>query len=129
MSRQVSDIVEEIVAIAFLVVMCATPLAILILGIVNVVRIRLFRATVVVQALAALAIWTLLTVVILSIFFMTVFEYPSYLSAANDLKSTAIFAGGELIYFLTAAVLIYWTWRQRKRSQISPIGTQTQFNR
>ena len=115
--------------IAFFVVMCATPLAILILGIVNVVRIRLFRATVVVQALAALVIWTFLTFVIVMTFFMTVFEYPSYRSQADDLKSTIIFAGGEVIYFLTAAILVYWTWRQRKRSQISPVITQTQFTR
>jgi len=112
------------VPIAFLVVMCATPLVILVLGIVNVVRESLFRATVVVQALAALAIWTFLTVVILSIFFMTVFEYPAYRSSADELKSTAIFGGGAAIYFLTAALLIFWTIRQRKRSRTRLVASQ-----
>ena len=129
MSRQINDTLGEVVAIAFLVVMCATPLVILVLGIVNVVRDRLYRATVAFQALAALGIWTFLTVVILSIFFMTVFEYPAYRSSADELKSTVIFAGGAAIYFLTAALLIFWTIRQRKRRRTPLVAGQKESTR
>jgi protein-S-isoprenylcysteine O-methyltransferase Ste14 len=114
-SKQVNNILGQVLAFAFFVVMGATPLAILALGIVNFTRERARRATIVLQALAAMAIWTVLTFFIVMIFFMTVFEYPAYRSRADDLKSTAIFVAGGVIYFLTAGVLIYWTKRQTKR--------------
>jgi len=92
-----------------------TPLAILLLGILNFTRDRSRRTAIVVQALGALAIWTILTFVILMIFFMTVFEYPAYRSHADEMKGTAIFVAGTLIYFLAASLLIFWTKRQTKR--------------
>ena len=95
--------------------MGATPLAILALGILNFVRDASRRAKIVLQAVGALAIWCFLTFVIVMIFFMTVFEYPAYRSQADQLKSTAIFTVGSLIYALVGAILVYWTKRQKKR--------------
>lgn len=89
--------------------MVITPLAILVLGVVNFRRDKLRQGVIVLQAVAALAVWTILTFVIVMIFFMTVFEYPAYRSRADEIKSTAIFVGGSLIYFLVGGVLIFWT--------------------
>ena len=71
--------------------MVITPLAILVLGVVNFRRDKLRQGVIVLQAVAALAVWTILTFVIVMIFFMTVFEYPAYRSRADEIKSTAIF--------------------------------------
>jgi hypothetical protein len=92
-----------------------TPLAILVLGILNFTRDRARRTAIVVQALAALVIWTILTVTILAIFFMTVFEYPVYRSHEDEMKSTIIFVGGSLVYLFISGLLIFWTKIQTKR--------------
>lgn len=115
MSRQVTDILGQIQAVLFFAVMVITPLVILVLGIVNLRRDKLHQGVIVLQAVAALAVWTILSFALVMIFFMTVFEYPAYKSHANEVKSTAIFVGGSLIYFLVSGVLIYWTKRQTKR--------------
>jgi hypothetical protein len=111
----VKDILGQIHVVAFFAVMGITPLAILLLGILNFTRDRSRRTTIVLQALAALGIWTTLTITIITIFFMTVFEYPAYRSQADELKSNVIFVGGSLIYFLFGGLLIFWTKRQTKR--------------
>jgi hypothetical protein len=92
-----------------------TPLVILVLGIVNLRRDKLHQGVIILQAVAALAVWTILSFALVMIFFMTVFEYPAYKSQSNEVISTAIFVGGCLIYFLVSAVLIYWTRLQTKR--------------
>ena len=97
--------------------MGGTPLVIVVLGILNIVRNKLNRTTIVLQALAALAVWIFLTFAIVMIFFMTVFEYPAYRSRTDEIKSDAIFIVGTVIYFIVAGLLIYWTKRQSKRSQ------------
>jgi hypothetical protein len=99
----------------FFAVMVITPLVILVLGIVNFRRERLQQGVIVLQAAAALAVWTILSFVTVMIFFMTVFEYPAYRSQSDNLKSTVIFTAGGLVYFLVSAVLIFWTRRQTKR--------------
>jgi len=99
----------------FFGVMVITPLVILVLGIVNFTRDKLRQGLIILQAAAALAVWIILSFVIVMVFFMTVFEYPAYRSQSDNLKSTVIFAAGGLLYFLVSAVLIYWTKRQTRR--------------
>ena len=115
MSRQLTDIVGQISAFLFFGVMVITPLVILVLGIVNFTRDKLRQGVIILQAVAALAVWTILSFVIVMIFFMTVFEYPAYRSQSDNLKSTVIFTAGGLLYFLVSAVLIFWTRRQTRR--------------
>jgi hypothetical protein len=112
---QLTDILGQILLVLFFAVMVITPLVILVLGIVNFRRDKLRQGVIILQAVAALAIWAILSFVIVMIFFMTVFEYPAYRSQADNLKSMAIFVLGGLFYFLVAGVLIYWTKRQTKR--------------
>jgi protein-S-isoprenylcysteine O-methyltransferase Ste14 len=118
--QRTGDLVGEIHAIALFIVMGATPLAILALGIRNYIRSTVNRTTIVLQALAALAVWIFLTFAVFMIFFMTVFEYPAYRSRADEIKSTVIFLVGTLVYFVVAGLLIYWTKRQTRRSQVTP---------
>ena len=99
----------------FFAVMVITPLVILVLGIVNFTRDKLRQGVIILQAAAALAVWIILSFVIVMVFFMTVFEYPAYRSQSDNLKSTVIFTAGGLLYFLVSAVLIYWTKRQTRR--------------
>jgi heme/copper-type cytochrome/quinol oxidase subunit 2 len=113
--RQANQLLGQAVGLIFFTVMCLTPLVILVLGVLNYRRDRMRQAKNVLQALGALAIWAVLTFVIVMIFFMTVFEYPAYHSQADEIKSTAIFVGGSLIYFLAGGVLVFWTKRQTKR--------------
>lgn len=115
MSRQLSDILGQISVFLFFSVMVITPLVILVLGIVNFTRDKLRQGAIILQAVAALAVWTILSFVIVMIFFMTVFEYPAYRSPSDNLKSTVMFTAGGLLYFLVSAVLIFWTKRQTKR--------------
>jgi hypothetical protein len=115
LSRQLSDILGQISVFFFFAVMVITPLVILVLGIVNFTRDKLRQGAIILQAVAALAVWTILSFVIVMIFFMTVFEYPAYRSQSDNLKSTVMFTAGGLLYFLVSAVLIFWTKRQTKR--------------
>ena len=115
MSRQISDILGQISVFLFFGIMVITPLVILALGIVNFTRDKLRQGVIILQAVAALAIWIILSFVIVMIFFMTVFEYPAYRSKSDNLKSTVIFTAGGLLYFLVSAVLIFWTRRQTRR--------------
>jgi hypothetical protein len=120
LSRQVTDILGQILFVVFFAVMVIIPLVILVLGIVNLRRNKLHQGVIVLQAVAALAVWTILSFALVMIFFMTVFEYPAYKSQSNEVISTAIFVGGSLIYFLVGGVLIFWTKRQTKR--MPPMG-------
>jgi hypothetical protein len=115
LSRQLSDILGQISVFLFFAVMVITPLVILVLGIVNFTRDKLRQGVIILQAAAALAVWIILSFVIVMVFFMTVFEYPAYRSQSDNLKSTVIFTAGGLLYFLVSAVLIYWTKRQTRR--------------
>jgi hypothetical protein len=115
LSRQLSDILGQISVFLFFAVMVITPLVILVLGIVNFTRDKLRQGVIILQAVAALAVWIILSFLIVMIFFMTVFEYPAYRSQSDNLKSTVIFTAGGLVYFLVSAVLIFWTRRQTKR--------------
>lgn len=115
MLKQANQLLGQIGEVVFFAVMIITPLVILVLGIVNFRRDQLRQGVIVLQAVAALAIWAILSFAILMIFFMTIFEYPAYRSQADNLKSTAIFVVGGLFYFLVGGVLIFWTKRQTKR--------------
>jgi len=95
--------------------MVITPLVILVLGIVNLTRDKLHQGVMVLQAVAALAVWTILSIATVTILIMITFEPPKYNSQPSQVLSNAIFVGGILIYFLVSAVLIFWTKRQTKR--------------
>jgi hypothetical protein len=112
---RIADILGQILLVLFFAVMVITPLVILVLGIVNFRRDKLHQGVIVLQAVAALAVWIILSFTIVMIFFMTVFEYPAYKSKSNEVIGTAIYVGGCLIYFLVSAVLIFWTRRQTTR--------------
>src|ERR1700730_18449023 len=114
LSRQVTDILGQIQVILFFAVMLIPPLVILVLGIVNLRRDKLHQGVMVLQAVAALAVWTILSIATVTFFIMITFEAPKYYSQPNDVLINAIFIGGILIYFLVSAVLIFWTKRQTK---------------
>src|ERR1700681_1623250 len=95
--------------------MVITPLVILVLGIVNLRRDKLHQGVMALQAVAALAVWTILSIATVTIFIMVTFEPPTYRSQPSEVLSNAIFIGGILIYFLVSAVLMFWTKRQTKR--------------
>ena len=115
MLRHANDILGQILVLLFFAVMVITPLVILVLGIVNLTRDKLHQGVMVLQAVAALAVWTILSIATVTIFIMITFEPPKYNSQPNQVLSNAIFVGGILIYFLVSAVLIFWTKRQTKR--------------
>ena len=115
MLRPLNDILGQILIVAFFAVMVITPFVIVVLGIVNLSRDKLRQAGRVVQAVAALAIWGVLSFVIVMVFFMTVFSYPVNSSPSNEIKANAIYITGCLIYFVVGGALIYWTKRQTKR--------------
>ena len=112
MPKQVNDILGQILLVVFFAVMVVTPLLILVLGIVNFRRDSLRQARSILQALA---IWACLTFILIMVFIMVTFQFPAYVSQANELMGTVIFIGGSLIYALVGGALIYWTKRQTKR--------------
>lgn len=112
--RQASDIFGQILLIGFFVIAGVTPLIILALTILNFTRNSARRTAITLKALAALAIWAILTFILVMIFIMVVFQFPAYVSQANALISTVIFVVGTLIYALAGGGLIYWMKRQSR---------------
>jgi len=108
--KNIGDLLGQILFVLFFAAMAITPLVILVLGIVNLRRDKLHQGVIILQAVAALAVWTILSFSLVMIFFMAVFEYQH-----NEPIGNVIYVGGCLIYFLVAAVLIFWTKRQTKR--------------
>jgi len=103
--------------VAFFVIMGGVPLTILVLAIINVARAVTRQITILLQALAALALWIFLTYVIVMIFIVVVFSLPYPLSPADELKSTTIFLVACLIYAAAGGALIFWTKAQAKLSR------------
>ena len=97
---------------ALFIVMCATPLSILILGIINFVRALSRRGTIVLQALVSFILWIFLTYALVLYFMILVFEAKYPLTQAEEWKNTGWFTLGGIIYTLAGAALVYWTRRQ-----------------
>lgn len=112
--RHANDIISQIFIVIFFVIMGAVPLTILVLGVINFIRALTRRGTIVLQVLAALVIWAFLTYLIVMALMILIFSLPYPLSQANELKSTAVFLVGCLIYTVVGAGLIIWTKRQAK---------------
>ncbi len=112
--RQASDILGQILVIGFFVIAAVTPIMILVLSILNFTRYSARRTAITLKALAALAIWAGLTFLLIMVFIMVVFQFPSYVSQSNALIETVIFVVGALIYALVGGGLIFWMKRQSK---------------
>jgi hypothetical protein len=115
--RQAHDILGQILLYAFGLVMGGIPIGILVLGVLNFARAFTRRGTIVLQALAALVMWTFMTYAVVMIFIMVIFSLPYPLSRADEVKSTLLFLAGSLVYAAVGAALIYWTKRQAKLSR------------
>lgn len=102
---------------AFFVVMGGVPLAITVLAIINVSRAVTRQITVLLQALVSLALWAVLTYVVIMTFIVIVFSLPYPLTRADEVKSTATFLVACLIYSAVGAALIYWTRAQARLSR------------
>jgi hypothetical protein len=118
--RQASGILGQILLIGLFVIAGVTPVIILVLSILNFTRYTARRTAITLRALAALAIWACLTFILIMVFIMVVFQFPSYVSQSNALIETVIFVVGALIYALTGGGLIYWMKRQSKLSPTAP---------
>jgi hypothetical protein len=92
--------------------MVATPLAILVLAVINFIRASSRRGTIALQALASLVVWVLLTFGLIMILMVIIFSFKYPLSPSDELKSTGVFILGAVIYLAVGAALIYWTRRQ-----------------
>jgi hypothetical protein len=114
--RHANDIIGQILIVAFFVIMAATPLAILTLAIINFIRAITRRGTIVLQALVAIAAWTILTYALVMLFIVIVFSLPYPLSSMDELKSTGLFVICCAVYTVVGALLVYWTKRQAKLS-------------
>ncbi|MDX6444807.1 MAG: hypothetical protein QOH71_1881 [Blastocatellia bacterium] len=120
MLRHANDILGQILVIAFFAIMVTTPLIILTLGIVNLLRDTSKRGKSILQAVGALAIWVCISFAMVMVFFMTVFSYPGTGSPSNEMKANGIYIGGTFFYFIVSGALIYWTKSQTKR--MPPMG-------
>jgi cytochrome bd-type quinol oxidase subunit 2 len=92
--------------------MGATPLAVLVLAVINFVRATSRRGTIVLQALIAIVVWVILTFSLLMILMVTILTLNESPSQTNELKSTGVCILAGLIYIVVGAALIYWTKRQ-----------------
>ena len=99
------------------IVMCATPLSILILGIINFVRALSRRGTIILQALVSLILWICLTYALVLYFMILVFEAKYPLTPAQEWKNTGWFTLGGVLYSIAGAALVYWTRRQAASSR------------
>ena len=115
MPGKIYDVFSQVMVLLFFAVIVITPLIILVLGIVNLTRDKLHQGVIILQAVAALAVWAILSFVIFMVFIMITFEPPT-----NKVLREAIYTGGISIYFLVSAVLIFWTRRMTKR--MPPMG-------
>lgn len=97
--------------------MGGVPLTIIVLAIINVARAVTRQITVLLQALVSLALWIVLTYVVIMIFIVIVFSLPYPLTRADEVKSTATFLVSCLIYSAAGAALIYWIRIQARLSR------------
>lgn len=116
MLNKANDIVGQILLVVFFVVMGAVPLTVLVLGIINSIRAVSRRGTIILQVLASMAVWFVLTYAIVMITMVVVFSLPYPLSDADNFKTTAVVILENVVYVAVGAALIYWTWRQAKLS-------------
>jgi hypothetical protein len=114
--NKANDIVGQILLVVFFVIMGAVPLSVLILGILNLIRAVSRKGTIILQVLAAMAVWLVLTYAIVMIFIVVVFSFQYPLSDVDNLKTTAIVILGTVVYAVVGAALVYWTKRQAKLS-------------
>lgn len=96
--------------------MGGVPLAVLLLGIINLIRAVTRKGTIILQVLAAMAVWIVLTYAIVMICMVVIFSFKYPLSDADNLKSTAVAILGTVVYAVVGAALIYWTRRQARLS-------------
>jgi len=115
--KQANDIIGQILLVVFFVVMGGVPLTIIVLAIINVARAVTRQITILLQALVSLALWIVLTYVVVMIFIVIVFSLPYPLTRADEVKSTATFLVSILIYAAVGAALIFWTRAQAKLSR------------
>lgn len=116
MLNKANDIVGQILLVVFFGLMGAVPLSVLILGVINFIRAVTRKGTIVLQVLAAFAVWIMITYAIVMIFIVVIFSFKYPLSDADNLKSTAVVILGTVVYAAVGAALIYWTRRQAKLS-------------
>jgi len=86
--RHFNDILGQILVLLFFAVMVITPLVILVQGIVNLRRDKLHQGVTVLQAVAALAIWTILSISTVTIFIMITFEPPNTIHSRAKCSAT-----------------------------------------
>jgi phosphoglycerol transferase MdoB-like AlkP superfamily enzyme len=110
--RQANDFLGTILLYAFAIIMGGIPLAILVLTIINLIRATSRRGTIVLQALASIVVWVLLTFVLIMVLMVTILTFNETPSQANEWKSTGVVILGTLIYVGVGAALVYWTKRQ-----------------
>lgn len=116
--RQANDIIGQVSLVVAFLIMTGLPLALLILGTINFARAVTRRGTIVLQVLTSIGIWIFLTYAIAMILIVIIFSIPYPLSPADELKSTAVFILGCVIYTVVSGALIFWTRAQAKLSRI-----------
>jgi TRAP-type C4-dicarboxylate transport system permease small subunit len=98
--------------VLFFAVMGITPLVIAGLGILNFRSESRRQTRMTLQALGALVLWVILSLVVVIVFIKTVFrDMPQ----SGEIANILILFGGGLTYFAFCGALIYWTRRQKKR--------------
>ena len=115
--RRLHDFLGQVILVVLFFVMCATPISILVLGIINFIRALSRRGTIVLQALTSLILWIMLTYGLVLYFMILVFEAEYPKTAVEEWKNTGRFVLGGVIYTLAGAALVYWTRRQAKLSR------------
>lgn len=102
------DILGQIIIVAFMIVCVGFPLYVIVQSIINLVRASDGRGAIVLKALVVLGVWAVLTMIVVFIPFMFVFEPISSNRVTADRFMNVLAIVLTLIYIAVALALGYW---------------------
>lgn len=116
------DVIGQITIYTFMIVGVAFPVFVIAQSIVNFVRASDGRGTIALKALVVLAVWSVLSLIFVSIVFMYVFEHGGVDQATANRRITIMSVVFTLIYAAVGLVLAYWVrlqpgWRTLRKAK------------
>lgn len=102
-----SDLLDKIVGLTALLIAVLVPILIIVQSIINARRLAGDHVMTVVYALSALAVWAILSFIIVMVLFMAVFEPGQGTSYEQEKRFTLIFLSVMVVYVLCGGGMIY----------------------
>jgi hypothetical protein len=119
---KMEDVIGMLTLYIFAAAAVVFPLYVIIRSIINFVRASDGRGAIVVKAVVALGVWLLLSLIVLFIPIMYVFEPGNVDRATANSRVTVLMLALTLVYILIGLVMTYWVrlqpgWRTLRKAR------------